>query len=134
MSIAVREKDSSVFARPIEALEGVGGARAKYFKLLGVSTLGDLLEYFPHRYQDESAERIEESKFRPIYPATAKLPTEMIQKIVEANLDEAVTGVEEWFKPELVKRRKLLPRREAYRAIHRPADMTEAMRARRRIV
>src|SRR5687768_18186040 len=46
----------SVLLRPIESLDGVGPTRAKAFKALGVSTLGDLLEYFPRDYQFESAE------------------------------------------------------------------------------
>src|SRR4051794_8747913 len=41
----------------VEALEGVGSARAKHLRILGVRTLGELLEYFPSRYQYESEER-----------------------------------------------------------------------------
>src|SRR6187551_209722 len=47
----------SPLATPVESLDGVGPTRARYFKLLGVSTLGDLLEYFPRDYQFESEER-----------------------------------------------------------------------------
>jgi ATP-dependent DNA helicase RecG len=82
----------------------------------------------------EDATRIEESTFRPVYPATKHLPTELIARIIDDNLDAALAGVEEWFEPEILNRRKLLPRREAYRAIHRPKDFAEAARARRRIV
>jgi RecG-like helicase len=46
-------------------------------------------------------------------------------------LDSAVETVEEWFEPALLKKHVLMPRCEAYRAIHRPADMRDAMRARR---
>src|SRR5438046_918320 len=42
---------------PVEALAGVGLARAKHFWAVGVRTLADLLEYFPRTYQYESAER-----------------------------------------------------------------------------
>jgi ATP-dependent DNA helicase RecG len=78
--------------------------------------------------------RIDESKFRPIYPATMRLPSEMIQKIIEQNLGDALAEVEEWFDPTLLSKRAMIPRREAYRAIHLPKDLNEALRARRRII
>src|SRR5437763_476753 len=40
----------------IENLEAIGPTRAKHLRRLGVETLDDLLEYFPFRYQFESAE------------------------------------------------------------------------------
>jgi ATP-dependent DNA helicase RecG len=43
--------------RPVESLDGVAAARAKEFRRLGVSTLGDLLDYFPRDYQYEAEER-----------------------------------------------------------------------------
>jgi ATP-dependent DNA helicase RecG len=228
MATGATELTKKGVARAIEELDGVGPTRAKYFKLLGVSTLSDLLEYFPRTYQfeaseqpiaqltrnyeqiqtarghvvacdfvpgrpkarfeatiqdadgyklglvwfnapylrraitpgmfirvqgrvrmhrnlpqmahpkwqaiDEATERIEQSKLRPIYPASGHLPTEVIAKIVEENLDEALEEVQEWFEPQLLKKHQLLDRREAYRLIHRPADMRQAMRARKRIV
>ncbi len=42
---------------PIESLAGVGEKRAAEFRRLGIATLGDLLEYFPREYQEESEER-----------------------------------------------------------------------------
>ncbi len=83
---------------------------------------------------EETTERIADEKFRAIYPATGKLPTEVIGRIVEQHLDAALAEVEEWFPDELLRGRGLLPRREAYRRIHLPAHVTEAMRARRRII
>src|SRR5437667_10954220 len=47
----------STLARPVEDLDGVGPARAKHLKELGVRTLGDLLEYFPRTYQLETGEK-----------------------------------------------------------------------------
>jgi ATP-dependent DNA helicase RecG len=215
----------SSLSRLVETIEGVGPTRAKHFRALGVSTLGDLLEYFPRDYQYESSERsisqlvadeiqtargeviavnyipsrprprfeatlddgteklalvwfhgaylrtrihpgmnirvqgqvkffrnlpqmaqarwevvdagtarIEESKFRPIYPASMRLPSETIARIIDENLDKALTQVEEWFDPALLEKRNLLARRDAYRAVHRPKDEREAVRARRRII
>ena len=46
----------SALSRPIDSLDGIGPTRAKAFALLGVRTLGDLLEYFPRDYQFESSE------------------------------------------------------------------------------
>ena len=216
---------TSVLSRPVESLDGVGATRAKAFHVLGVKTLGDLLEYFPRDYVFESSERsisqlvpndiqtargqvvavdyvpvrprprfeatvddgtgkaalvwffgaylrskihpgmnirvqgkvgffrnlpqftnpkwevvgettepVGESRFRAIYPATAKLPTEAIERVVADNIDAALAEVPEWFPQELLSRHGLLGRREAYRAIHRPADLAEAMKARRRII
>ncbi|HEY8749900.1 MAG TPA: ATP-dependent DNA helicase RecG, partial [Tepidisphaeraceae bacterium] len=42
--------------------------------------------------------------------------------------------VHEWFDPSFISRRGLLGRRDAYRIIHQPKDLREAMRARRRII
>jgi ATP-dependent DNA helicase RecG len=227
MSTAEASNASTTLSRPVIELEGVGPTRAKYLRLLGVATLGDLLEYFPRTYQsetaerdigalaatneiqtargrvvavdyipirprarfeatleddqhrkvglvwfnaswlrgkirpgmlirvqgrvrmyhnmpqmahpeweeiDESAERIDQATFRPIYPASAKLPSEVIAKLVHDHLDEMAEHVQEWFEPELLELNHLISRREAYRWIHHPTDMRQAMRARRRIV
>src|SRR4051812_8635456 len=183
----------------IEDLDGIGAARAKHLKHLGVETLADLIEYFPRTYQFESSEqsidkfvadrietargticavdyitgrgrarfeatlddgtaklalvwfnaqylrskiypgmtirvqgrvkmfrnmpqmanpkwqvvaedtpRVEEEKFRPIYPASASVSSDVIARVVEANLDAAVQPIEEWFDPELLKKRHLI--------------------------
>ena len=83
---------------------------------------------------EESTERISETRFRPIYPASVRLASDVIERIIADNLDAALEDVHEWFDPPLLAKRKVLPRREAYRAIHQPASEAEAIRARRRIV
>jgi ATP-dependent DNA helicase RecG len=83
---------------------------------------------------DESTEKIAEAKFRPIYPATLRLPSDVIARTIDEQLDNACKQIPEWFEPELVKKRSLFSRAEAYRAIHRPANWNEALRARRRII
>lgn len=83
---------------------------------------------------DESAERIDAPVFRPIYPATLKLPTDAIARIIHDNLDEALKTVQEWFEPQLLQSRELISRVDAYRQIHTPANLEEAGRARRRLV
>ena len=83
---------------------------------------------------DAESERIAQSTFRPIYPATAKLTSDVIQRVVEENLPAALPAIQEWFSQTLLDKHKLLPRREAYRAIHLPSNEREAQQARRRIV
>ena len=39
---------------------------------------------------EEEAEKIEQAQFRPIYPATAKLTSEAIERVVSENLDAAI--------------------------------------------
>jgi ATP-dependent DNA helicase RecG len=216
--------ESSSLHRSVESLVGVGPARAKELRRLGVNTLRDLLEYFPRNYVYESAEkpinqlvsgqiemargevvavdyitgrpprfeatlddgtgklallwfngqyhrrtihpgklirvqgpvkmfrglpqmtqpkyetieqetsRVEQSKFKAIYPASMRLASDVIASIVEQNLGTALGEIHEWFDPQLLKLRGLLGRREAYRLIHCPANQHEAVRARRRLI
>ncbi|HZL34587.1 MAG TPA: ATP-dependent DNA helicase RecG [Tepidisphaeraceae bacterium] len=83
---------------------------------------------------DGQTARIEESKFRSIYPASLRLPTEAIERIVADNIEDALVEVHEWFDPALLQKRGLMARREAYRGIHRPTALKQAIRARRRII
>jgi ATP-dependent DNA helicase RecG len=83
---------------------------------------------------DESTEKIEEARFRPIYPAMLRLPSDVIAKTIDDQLDAACQQIPEWFEPQLIDKRSLFSRAEAYRAIHRPSDWREALRARRRII
>src|ERR1700722_18923852 len=55
--MAVEQTIGDALAWPIESLDGVGDSRAKEFRRLVVATLGDLLEFFPRDYQNESSER-----------------------------------------------------------------------------
>src|SRR3712207_1389682 len=221
---AATDSTPSALARPVEDLEGVGPARAKALKALGLHTLGDLLEYFPRDYQfespeltirqlvaeqvqtvrgtvvacdyvargrprfeatlddgtgklalvffhsaylrrqihpgiqirvqgrvkffrnlpqmanakwhlvDEATERISETKFRPIYPASMRLPSDAIERVIAENLDAALEHVHEWFDAPLLAKRNLFPRRDASRATPRPTAEGDAIRARRRII
>ncbi len=83
---------------------------------------------------DESTQPVEDSKFRAIYPASLKISSETIERIVSANLDQAVSAIEEWFPRPLLSKRKLMSRADAYRAIHKPTDRSQAIAARRRLV
>jgi ATP-dependent DNA helicase RecG len=50
----LRSTVGSAFDVPVERLEGVGPERGKLLRKLGISTVGDLLFHFPHRYEDRS--------------------------------------------------------------------------------
>ena len=95
---------------------------------------------FPQMHQAKwwaigaETERITETRFRPIYPASMRLPSDAIGRVIDENLDAALEEVEEWFEPALLVKRALPARRDAYRAIHRPAHQRDALRARRRII
>jgi len=45
-------ESNSVLSRSVKALKGVGESKAKGLNELGVSTIGDMLYYFPRRYED----------------------------------------------------------------------------------
>jgi ATP-dependent DNA helicase RecG len=83
---------------------------------------------------EQETEPVTDERFRPIYPATAHLPSERIGALIDANLDAAVAHVQEWFDPAQLHKRYLIPRRQAFLKIHRPADFREAADARRRLV
>ncbi len=219
----VPERGSSL-STPVGMLAGVGKARAGQLQQLGVNTLGDLLEYFPRRYQVEKSERpiselvsgqiqfargeviavnyipyprkrfeatiqdptgtlsltwfngaylrdkihpgqilrvqgkaglfrnqpqivqprwqiiapdaplVGDDILRAIYPASTQLSSMQIWKIIEANLPSALDDVQEWFTPELLAQRSLLPRKQAFAVIHQPPTQEDARAARRRLV
>jgi ATP-dependent DNA helicase RecG len=79
-------------------------------------------------------EPVTDSGFRAIYPASTKLSSQAILDTVTHHLDAALPFVQEWFDPRLVALRELLPRRDAYNFIHRPIKLSDAQRARRRLV
>jgi ATP-dependent DNA helicase RecG len=83
---------------------------------------------------DQATAPIDEARFVPVYPASGRLTSQIIQRTIWANLEAALAGVGEWFSKELLSRRKLMGRAEAYRAIHQPIDRTQAVAARRRLV
>ena len=80
------------------------------------------------------AAEVDVDRFRPIYAATADLASEQIEAIIKEGLDAGVDALPEWFGDDLLRRRDLIGRRDAYRLIHQPADQGDAQRARRRIV
>ena len=82
----------------------------------------------------EDAPAIEESRLRPIYPATAELETREIERIIEHQLPHLGPLLEEFWDETLRRRRGLITRAEAYRIIHQPPTRRDAEQARRRLV
>jgi ATP-dependent DNA helicase RecG len=83
---------------------------------------------------DEQTPAIEQATFRPIYPASGDLPSDRIVPLVAAAAPPLLPLVEEWVDEDLLRRRALIERREAYRLIHQPANLREAAAARRRLM
>ena len=78
--------------------------------------------------------KLTEEKLRPIYPATARLASERLGAIIDRNLDDATANIEEWYDRALLDKRHLIGRSDAYRLIHRPKNLGDAKKARRRLV
>ncbi|QJD83457.1 ATP-dependent DNA helicase RecG [Cohnella herbarum] len=51
-----------LFQIPLTKLQGVGPQKAEEFHALGISTVGDLLEYYPFRYEDYRIRELSEVK------------------------------------------------------------------------
>lgn len=72
-------------------------------------------------------------RLEPVYPATMEVPSRLIARLIAANLDRMVGQVREWYPPEFARQRRLIPRRQALGAIHRPTDERELAAARKRL-
>jgi ATP-dependent DNA helicase RecG len=83
---------------------------------------------------EPDAPAVGEDLIRAIYPASAKLSSSLLWQLIDRHLDTALSGVGEWFSPQLLNLRQLIGRPQAYRAIHQPTDWKEAQQARRRLV
>ena len=75
-----------------------------------------------------------EGEIVPVYPATKDLPSRTIRTIIQRNLPELLTGVEERLPEDLVRAHRLLDARVAWHDIHAPRIPEEIAPARRRIV
>ena len=72
-------------------------------------------------------------RHEPVYPATAKLPSRQIQRILNEVLDRGAEAICD-FVPEAIRtRRKLPPRRTAILRYHRPTSLDDVPVARRRL-
>ena len=72
-------------------------------------------------------------RHEPVYPATAKLPSRQIQRILNGVLERSADAVRD-FVPEAIRtRRRLPPRRTAILRYHRPTTLDDVPVARRRL-
>lgn len=69
----------------------------------------------------------------PIYPASGKLPSWQIRKILRLHIDELALLMPELYPPAFLKKNILLPRTEALIQIHTPADEKILAQAKRRL-
>lgn len=69
----------------------------------------------------------------PVYPASAKLPSWQIKKIIDQSLDALAEQMPELYPDDFLKKNDFLPRRLAYRQIHRPCDEAAVRQALRRL-
>jgi ATP-dependent DNA helicase RecG len=53
---------NDLFAIPVEQIQGVGASKAEELHALGISTVGDLIEYYPFRYEDYRVRPLHEVK------------------------------------------------------------------------
>ncbi len=72
-------------------------------------------------------------RYRPIYPASESVPSERIEAAVEAVLDSVLEVLEDHLHADYRRRAALPTLAEAYRMVHRPDDLDEAARGRRRL-
>jgi ATP-dependent DNA helicase RecG len=83
---------------------------------------------------DGETQAVADARLRAVYPASGKISSDVIERIIAENLPLALGAIGEWFPADLLARRKLMGRADAYRAIHQPRDRTEAIAARKRLV
>lgn len=53
---------NDLYAIPVERIQGVGSSKAGELHALGISTVGDLVEYYPFRYEDYRIRPLHEAK------------------------------------------------------------------------
>lgn len=78
--------------------------------------------------------RQEAKELEPVYHVRGDLTVRGIRKFIGASLKQFWNEIEETLPPAILARYKLLNRRDAYRAIHFPANQEEIKQARRRLV
>ncbi len=83
---------------------------------------------------EPDAPRVGEDMLRAVYPATARLSSLFIERTIAGNIGTALAGVEEWFDPQLLAKRQLIARRDAFHGIHQPRHWRDATASRRRLV
>jgi ATP-dependent DNA helicase RecG len=82
---------------------------------------------------DPAGTNLDEDELLPVYPAGAKLSSNVIAQIIRRILPEGRGLIRRWFDATYLAQRDLLPRDQAIEAMHRPDDRQQWARARRRL-
>jgi ATP-dependent DNA helicase RecG len=69
----------------------------------------------------------------PVYPASGKLPSWQIRRVIRSHLAEAAALMPELYPAGFLKKNELIARTEAFGQIHEPADEEQLARAKRRL-
>ncbi|NLW85105.1 MAG: ATP-dependent DNA helicase RecG [Phycisphaerae bacterium] len=69
----------------------------------------------------------------PVYPASGKLPSWQIRKIIRTHIAELSALMPELYRPEFCTKNLLIPRAKAFEGIHNPADDKQLAAAKRRL-
>jgi len=96
---------------------------------------GDYLDMVNPKWREieERTPGARDERYVPVYPATESLPSELIEKAVQAVLDDALKLVSDHL-PEEYRRKAALPGlADAYRMMHRPRNEDEIAQGRRRL-
>jgi len=76
---------------------------------------------------------VTENRLRPVYPLTEGFSSRQMETLVTRAMEQAGGQIKEFIPQEILEQYGLLGRAEALRAIHRPADIDEAICARKRL-
>ncbi|MHC4561810.1 MAG: ATP-dependent DNA helicase RecG [Planctomycetota bacterium] len=82
---------------------------------------------------DPTGTELDRDELLPVYPAGAKLSSNVIGQIIRRVLPEAGRLIRPWFPPAYLAKRGLMPRPKAVPAMHRPEDREQWGQARRRL-
>jgi ATP-dependent DNA helicase RecG len=74
-----------------------------------------------------------EERHRPVYPASEGLPSEVIERAIDATLDPILAALEDHLHEAFRDETALPTLADAYRMVHRPEDDAEAREGRRRL-
>jgi len=76
---------------------------------------------------------LKDARLRPVYPASERVNSAMIERTLAGVLDAALAQIEDHLPEEFRTKRELMSLRDAYRAMHRPVYEEETKKARRRL-
>lgn len=96
----------------------------------GVQMVNPQFEILP---VERSEPGLRDARLRPVYPASERVNSAMIERTLAPVLDTALAQIEDHLPEEYRKKRDLMPLRDAYRAMHRPSEEEETKQARRRL-